>query len=181
MLIFRILDLSTNISAQQLSDQFDLLLFTKSFHSSNITFLDIIKGFIPTTLVEWLQKYTTATQCLYNFALELHTFISKNEDTYKRLLVNSSRIYLIVLTSMITVSKYLTILRDPSGNLISLNILMFNSLKKPNSRSPKTIDLHRTVLYLRWRLVDIDITLPQVDRRSHDWAINSRYVRLCRY
>ncbi|GES92375.1 hypothetical protein RCL_jg28711.t2 [Rhizophagus clarus] len=174
MLIFRILDLSTNISAQQLSDQFDLLLFTKSFHSSNITFLDIIKGFIPTTLVEWLQK---AKNC----ALELHTFISKNEDTYKRLLVNSSRIYLIVLTSMITVSKYLTILRDPSGNLISLNILMFNSLKKPNSRSPKTIDLHRTVLYLRWRLVDIDITLPQVDRRSHDWAINSRYVRLCRY
>ncbi|GBB90835.1 hypothetical protein RclHR1_17930003 [Rhizophagus clarus] len=43
-------------------DQFDLLLFTKSFHSVNITFLDIIEGFVPTTLVEWLQKYTTATQ-----------------------------------------------------------------------------------------------------------------------
>ncbi|GBC08841.1 hypothetical protein RclHR1_08410014 [Rhizophagus clarus] len=62
MLIFGILDLSTNISAQQLSDQFDLLLFTKSSHSSNITFLDIIKGFISTTLVEWLQKYTNASQ-----------------------------------------------------------------------------------------------------------------------
>ncbi|GBC00194.1 hypothetical protein RclHR1_03780023 [Rhizophagus clarus] len=62
MLIFGILDLSTNISAQQLSNQFDLLLFTKSFHSSNITFLDIIKGFVSTALVEWLQKYTTATQ-----------------------------------------------------------------------------------------------------------------------
>ncbi|GBB86827.1 hypothetical protein RclHR1_13270009 [Rhizophagus clarus] len=54
--------LTTNIFAQQLSDQFDLLLFTKSFHPSNIIFLDIIKGFVPTTLVEWIQKYTNATQ-----------------------------------------------------------------------------------------------------------------------
>ncbi|GES97030.1 ribonuclease H-like domain-containing protein [Rhizophagus clarus] len=38
MLIFGILDLTTNISAQQLSDQFDLLLFTRSSHASNITF-----------------------------------------------------------------------------------------------------------------------------------------------
>ncbi|GBC03245.1 hypothetical protein RclHR1_05030002 [Rhizophagus clarus] len=61
-LIFGILDSTTDIFAQQLSDQFDLLLFTKSFHVSNITFIDIIKGFVPITLVEWLQKYTTATR-----------------------------------------------------------------------------------------------------------------------
>ncbi|GBB95694.1 hypothetical protein RclHR1_25990001 [Rhizophagus clarus] len=62
VLIFGILNLTTDVSAQQLSDQFDLLLYTKSFHAINITFIDIIKDFVPITLVEWLQKYTTATQ-----------------------------------------------------------------------------------------------------------------------
>ncbi|GET04391.1 RNA-directed DNA polymerase from mobile element jockey-like [Rhizophagus clarus] len=61
-LIFGILNQTTDVSVQQLSDQFDLLLYTKNFHASSITFIDIIKGFVPTTLIEWLQKYTTATQ-----------------------------------------------------------------------------------------------------------------------
>ncbi|GBB99940.1 hypothetical protein RclHR1_03690013 [Rhizophagus clarus] len=36
--------------------------FSQSFYANNITFIDIIKEFVPITLVEWLQKYATATQ-----------------------------------------------------------------------------------------------------------------------
>ncbi|GES98524.1 RNA-directed DNA polymerase from mobile element jockey-like [Rhizophagus clarus] len=77
-LIFGILNITTEVSAQQLSDQFDLLLYTKNFHASNITFIDIIKGFVPTTLVEWLQKYTTATQ---RRNLLIKAFDKLNEDS----------------------------------------------------------------------------------------------------
>ncbi|GES77991.1 reverse transcriptase family protein [Rhizophagus clarus] len=82
-LILRILDLTTNISSQQLSDQFDLLQFTKSLHLNNITFLDIIKGFVPTTLVEWLQKYTTATNCCNLLIKALDKLYEDSLDLWK--------------------------------------------------------------------------------------------------
>ncbi|GET00838.1 ribonuclease H-like domain-containing protein [Rhizophagus clarus] len=54
-LLYSILDVKPNEIIIQLNHDFENFHLTRSLHSTLFTFLDIIKGYVPSFLVEWLQ------------------------------------------------------------------------------------------------------------------------------
>ncbi|GBC02172.1 hypothetical protein RclHR1_00450007 [Rhizophagus clarus] len=62
IIIFGLINLRNDLDANQLAVQFESLKYTKSLHNTEITFLDIIKGFVPLSLKDWILSFTTKKQ-----------------------------------------------------------------------------------------------------------------------
>ncbi|GBB96389.1 hypothetical protein RclHR1_02740020 [Rhizophagus clarus] len=61
-LLYSILDVKPNEVITQLNHDFENFHLTRSLHLTLFTFLDIIKGYVPSFLVEWLQQYLNTSQ-----------------------------------------------------------------------------------------------------------------------